>query len=116
MRGTANLLNIGTEEKTENSRYQILIRNCSKPFSVANLIEEKDCTGRTMYRPDGDAAINRFFDTKEDRDTYIQILEQEIRARGGFLRHNEIKSCPYFVVFDVYDAGRVKRYSLTVYI
>jgi hypothetical protein len=59
--------------------------------------------------------INRFFDNLNDRNTFIQLFQNEINKAGGRLIHNERMSHPVFASIDIYDYKGNVNYELVVY-
>ena len=108
---------LGDNLKTNTSKYQILIKDASKPFSVNDLKEEPDpTTGQNRFVPCTAAAVERWFDTKDERDFFLMQVENIVQKVKGNFVHNKQMSSFYFTVFDIYDHTMRKLYSLTVYI
>lgn len=90
---------LGTSEKTELSRYQV------------TLVDKTDKSLHPMEYP----RINRFFDSKDNRNTFLQLFENSIRQSGGRLVHNKVLSHPSFQSFEIYDKQGVMNFEITVY-
>lgn len=90
---------LGTEEKTEASRFQVTL---------------VDNTDKSIH-PSEYPRINRFFENLKDRNAFVEMLEASIMKTGGRLVHNTVQSHPLFVSFDILDKEGSKNYSITVY-
>lgn len=90
---------IGTEEKTESSRFQV------------TLVDKTNKSLKPLEYP----RINRFFDNHNDRNTFLKMFESSINETGGKLVHNIRLSHPSFASFDIFDKQGNTRYEITVY-
>jgi hypothetical protein len=90
---------LGTTEKTESSRYQVMLT---------------DKTNKSL-KPLEYPKINRFFDNLNDRNTFIEMFEATIHKSGGKLVHNIRLSHPSFESFDIFDKQGNTSYEITVY-
>lgn len=95
-----NLPMIGSSEKTKTSKFQI------------SLVDNSDKSLHPIDYP----RINRFFDSKDDRNKFLELFEQTIRQRGGKLVHNDKLSHPSFRTFDIVDNYGNVTHDITVYL
>lgn len=89
---------LGTDEQTPSSKYQV------------TLVDQSDKRLKPMEYP----RINRFFDTVDDRNSFVTLFETSIQKSGGRLVQDKLTH-PLFVSFDILDKQGERHYSITIY-
>ena len=89
---------LGSSEQRPSSKYQI------------TLVDERNSGQKPMDYP----RINRFFDNKEDRTTFLKLFESSVQRSEGQLVVNPFPH-PLFISFFILDKEGKKDFSIAVY-
>ena len=89
---------LGTSEKTATSQFQVMLT---------------DSRDKSLH-PKDYPRTNRFFETAEDRNTFVTMFESTIHKSGGRFVKKALQH-PLFTTFEIIDNQGNKSFDLTIY-